>query len=144
MGAWTRWGDGFIKADVIRWKEAVWDSSRKRKGAALRIGERLITAEVVAADGEWVSLLVRECVETARFSVRKPVVLLKAGTVIRRARKTISKYGKPERLLWSDESARASSTLPSAARRSARLCWVTAVSGCSGPRSFSFIERVRR
>lgn len=107
MGAWTRWGDGFIKADVIRWKEAVWDSSRKRKGAALRIGERLITAEVVAADGEWVSLLVRECVETARFSVRKPVVLLKAGTVIRRARKTISKYGKPERLLWSDESARA-------------------------------------
>lgn len=107
MGAWTRCGDGFIEADVIRWKEAVWDSPRKRKGAALRIGERLVTAEVVADEGEWVRLLVRECLETARFSVRKPVVLFKAGTVIRRARKTIIKYGEPERLLWSDESARA-------------------------------------
>lgn len=107
MGAWTKCGDGFIRADVIRWKEAVWDSPRRKKAEPLRIGERLITAEVIGDDGEWVRLLVRECVETARFSARKPVVLFKAGTVIRRARKTISKYGKPERLLWSDESARA-------------------------------------
>lgn len=107
MSAWTRCEDGFIKADVIRWKEAVWDSARKRKGNALRIGERLIIAEVVADDGAWVRLLVRQCVETARFSAKKPIALFKEGTIIRRARETISKYGKPERLLWSDESARA-------------------------------------
>lgn len=106
MSAWTKCGDGFIKADVIRWKESVWDNPRRKQAKGLRIGERLMTAEVIDDDGEWVRLLVRECVETARFSIKKPVTLFKEGTIVRRARKTICKYGQPERLLWSDESAR--------------------------------------
>ena len=50
--------EDFIPADVIRWTESIFD--RRRKGKALRIGERLLAGEVVerTADG-WVRVLVR-------------------------------------------------------------------------------------
>lgn len=94
----------FIAADVIRWTEGIYD--HRKRGKALRIGERLVVAEVIkrAKDG-WVHLLVRACTITKDEFAGKPILPLKAGEALRRGEKTILR-GKPQRLLWEDESAR--------------------------------------
>jgi hypothetical protein len=101
---------GFVVADVIRWKEGVYKARRSRKTKAPRLGDRIVTAEVLKepdANG-WTQLLVRGCEVVAAKIGRTPweVPLLPKDTEIKRARKTIMR-GKPERMLWSDESARA-------------------------------------
>lgn len=103
MDRWTPATD-FIAADVIRWTEGIYD--RRKRGKALRIGERLIAAEVIerGKDG-WVKLLVRACTITKDEFAGKPILPLKAGEQVRRGEKTILR-GKPERLLWADETAR--------------------------------------
>jgi hypothetical protein len=104
MDQWVEAAD-FIAADVIRWKEAVFDRGGRRK-KALRIGERQVVAEVIerGADG-WVRLLVRLCIVTRDDQAGKHVPALKSESEIRRGEKTILR-GKPERLLWDDEDAR--------------------------------------
>ncbi|MFN5616078.1 MAG: hypothetical protein ACK45V_10405 [Brevundimonas sp.] len=94
----------FIAADVVRWTEGIYD--RRRRGKALRVGERLVAAEVIerGKDG-WVKLLVRACTITKDEFAGKPILPLKAGEQVRRGEKTILR-GKPERLLWADETAR--------------------------------------
>ncbi len=94
----------FIAADVVRWTEGIYD--RRRRGKALRIGERLIAAEVIerGKDG-WVKLLVRACTITKDEFAGKSILPLKAGEQVRRGEKTILR-GKPQRLLWDDETAR--------------------------------------
>lgn len=108
MAEWVQIQDGgFIAADVIRWKEGVYRPRRSRKAKALRIGDQLVTAEVLKepdANG-WVRLLVRKCEIILELSIKKPSPIA-TNTEIKRAQKTIMR-GKPERLLWSDESARA-------------------------------------
>jgi hypothetical protein len=91
----------------VRWKETAYNPRRTRRGRALRLGERLVTAEVLQGPDSkgWVRLLVRQCETLVEFTTRKLPVYLN-GAEIKRARKTIMR-GKPERLLWSDESARA-------------------------------------
>lgn len=104
MEQWVEAKD-FIAADVIRWTEGVYDN--RRRGKALRIGERLVAAEVLqrGKDG-WVRLLVRACTITKDEMGGRTVQTLKTGALIRRASKTLLR-GKVERLLWGDESARA-------------------------------------
>lgn len=104
MDQWVE-AEDFIAADVIRWKEAVFDRGGRRK-KALRIGERQLIAEVInrGADG-WVRLLVRLCTITRDDQAGKRVPALKPETEIRRGEKTILR-GKPERLFWNDEGAR--------------------------------------
>ena len=103
MDQWVPATD-FIAADVVRWTEGIYD--RRRRGKALRIGERLIAAEVIerGKDG-WVKLLVRACTITKDEYAGRPIILLKAGESIKRGEKTIVR-GKPQRLLWNDETAR--------------------------------------
>lgn len=103
MEQWVE-AEDFIAADVIRWKEAVFDRGRRKK--ALRIGERQVIAEVIdrGADG-WVRLLVRHCTITRDDQAGKRVPQLKPESEIRRGEKTILR-GKPERLFWDDEGAR--------------------------------------
>ena len=106
MTDWVSVTDGFIAADVIRWKETVYLPRRSRRGRALRIGERQLTAEVLRGPDRkgWVKLLVRKCDPLVEFTTRKLPSYMN-GAEIKRARKTIMK-GEPERLLWSDETAR--------------------------------------
>lgn len=94
----------FISADVVRWTEGIYD--RRRRGKALRIGERLVAAEVIerGKDG-WVKLLVRASAITKDEFAGRPITPLKSGEQVRRGEKTILR-GKPQRLLWNDESAR--------------------------------------
>lgn len=102
----TKWipANDFIGADVIRWTEGVYE--RSKRGKALRVGERLVTAEVIerGEDG-WVKLLVRACTITKDEFAGRSILPLKTGEQVRRGEKTILR-GKPLRLLWEDESAR--------------------------------------
>lgn len=105
MDQWVPATD-FIAADVIRWTEGIYD--RRRRGKALRIGERLVAAEVIerGKDG-WVKLLVRASTITKDDFAGKPILPLKTGEQVRRGEKTILR-GKPQRLPWDDETARES------------------------------------
>ncbi len=82
MDQWVPATD-FIAADVVRWTEGIYD--RRRRGKALRIGERLVAAEVIerGKDG-WVRLLVRACTITKDEYAGRPIIPLKAGEILRR------------------------------------------------------------
>ena len=73
MTKWIPCGSEFIGADVVRWKESVWERrSRRRNARVVNVGERVVTAEVLRVDAEgWVHLLTRACaVSTASgFSI---------------------------------------------------------------------------
>ena len=105
MPKWIPCGDGFIEADVVRWKESAWQQPKRKKDSAVNLGQRLITAEVIRDADGWVHLLIRAYAIASEKPGRK-VELMQKGTEIRRKRTTIER-GKPERLLWSDESVRA-------------------------------------
>jgi hypothetical protein len=73
----------------------------------VHIGDRLVTAEVIAEDAEsgFLTLLVREDRILEDKTAKKTIRPLKKDEKIRRKRATLER-GRPERLLWSDESAR--------------------------------------
>jgi hypothetical protein len=104
MPKWIPCGDGFIEADVIRWKEDVWQRPKRKRGDAVHLGDRIVTAEVIRDEDGWVDLLIRGYAVSHEIPGRKVEVLAK-GTEIHRQRSTIER-GKPERLKWSDETAR--------------------------------------
>lgn len=108
MTEWVPVGNDFIVADVIRWKEGVFKTRRSKKSKAIKLGERQMIAEVLRDEAGWVYLLVRGCeVLSATIGLNlSEVPVLEKGTGTKRKRATIVR-GKPERLLWSDESARA-------------------------------------
>ena len=108
MTEWVAVGGGFMKADVIRWKEGVWERRGPRGRRVVLAGDQVMTAEVLQeADPDgWVLLKVVGCVVGVSRIHRRPLIPVKAETQIRRAYKTIVR-GKPERLLWSDENVRA-------------------------------------
>jgi hypothetical protein len=105
-GKWISCGDGFIEADVIRWREGVWERrSFRRNARAVNVGDRRVTAQVLQEDDEeWVHLVVRRCEMVSEKFGRK-ITLLAEDEEIRRRRRTITRR-EPERLLWSDETAR--------------------------------------
>jgi len=107
MGDWIPLKGGFIEADVIRWEEAVFAPKGRRSPRPIKIGARRVTSEVLKApDAEgWVALLVRQCEVLSETVIGRTVEVFKNGKNIRRSEKTILR-GTPERLLWSDESAR--------------------------------------
>jgi hypothetical protein len=107
MAEWIPVGDGFIEADVVRWKEGIFERRGLKKERAVRVGDRLVTAEVLKkADKDgWVCLLVRGCEATWAKPGRFGMAPLPKGKEIKR-KKTSLIRGKVERLLWSDESAR--------------------------------------
>jgi len=103
---WVSCGSSFIEADVVRWSEVAWQKPRwGSKSKAVHTGERLVIAEVLRIEGEWLVLLVRDGKVMNEKSGWK-VPTMAAGMEVRRKRSTVEK-GRPERLLWSDESARA-------------------------------------
>ena len=102
---WIPCGSGFIEADVIRWKEGVWQKPRRRRGRLANAGDLMVVAEVVRDDQGWVDLVICGCTVASEKPGYK-VSVLATDLEIRRKRDTIEK-GKPERLLWSDEVARA-------------------------------------
>jgi hypothetical protein len=104
MEPWVA-ADDIIRADVIRWTEGVF-SRRGRSKKSSRVGERQVVAEVLnRTDDGWLMLLIRRCTITRDDIAGGNVQALKVESEVRRAVKTVLR-GKPERLSWSDESAR--------------------------------------
>lgn len=101
--------DGFIVADVIRWRDTVYARRGSKKSKPRIIGHQLIVAEVIGkieADRKtWVQLLVRQCETLDELTIKK-LVPIALGSEIKRALNTVMR-AKPERLSWSDEDARA-------------------------------------
>lgn len=106
MTDWIPVEGEFIQADVIRWREAVFYKARRRGARPVKFGTRQVIAEVLREEDQdgFVLLLVRGC-EGFSEMVGRPVEIFKKGTQVRRARRTIMR-SKPERLVWSDETAR--------------------------------------
>lgn len=107
MTEWVAVGGGFIAADVVRWKEGVFERRGPKGRRVVKAGDRVMTAEVLKeADRDgWVLLKVVGCAVGVSRIHRRELIPVKAGTEIKRAYKTIVK-GNPERLLWSDENVR--------------------------------------
>jgi hypothetical protein len=106
MAEWISCSDGFIEADVVRWTEAVWKRGRRKGSRAMKVGERLIIGQVERTDAsDWVFLQVLESRVTKETQGRSVTEVLKKGQDIRRKRRSIER-GEPERLRWSDETAR--------------------------------------
>lgn len=108
MPKWIECGDHLITGDVVRWTEAIWPE-RKRKSKKKKpekLGERRITAAVLTVDSKGfvrLSVMKDEITENKYDMPLKP---LKKDQVIVKKHGTI-KRGKPERLKWSEETARA-------------------------------------
>jgi hypothetical protein len=106
LGDWISAEEGFIAADVVRWTEGIYEKRRSKKAKARRLGERLVSAEVIEDSGDgWLTLLVRACIITKDIYAGSTIPPMRIGDTIKRARRTIER-GNPERLVWSDESAR--------------------------------------
>lgn len=94
-----------IVADVIRWSEPIWSPPRKKRGKPDKIGEQILTAEVLAV-GEYFQLHVRAVEKVSlEEGAGKSTLTVKIGDTIKRKRATIER-GNTERLLWSEESVR--------------------------------------
>lgn len=104
---WEPCGQRFIEADVIRFTETVWKPKRGPKSKPRKIGARIITAEVLKREpGGWVRLKVRRSETTNAGDWCYTIKEIAIETIIRRQLATIGR-GRPARLEWTDETARA-------------------------------------
>jgi len=108
MEKWVPCDGNYITGDVLRWKQPVWSDEgpkRSKKQKVTRLGERRVTAAVLTVDSKgFVRLSVMKD-EILENKYEMPLKALKKDQIIVKKRATIAK-GKPERLKWSDESAR--------------------------------------
>jgi hypothetical protein len=108
---WIDCGE-FIKADVVRFSEAVWERrGPKARQKSYRVGNREVRAQVVDiykdADGVW---LVFEVIESKVIDDQTGGRLVHPLIVRKEYKRELSKlvkWSKPQRLLWSDEDNRA-------------------------------------
>jgi len=113
MANWTTCGQDIIEGDVIRWTEAVWKPTRRKKAKPVKIGTRKLVGQVVKADAEWLTVTLKRCEVEPAVGWWRTIPLLKGEA--RRKRASIARTA--ERLLWSDESAREAVTRPDNAPR---------------------------
>ena len=114
MGEWVSCDKSFIEADVIRWQEPVWKperrrttTSRKSRKPPVRIGQRVVTGQVVKIDkAGWVHVEVAACRIEPGPDWWKPIPAYGKGEMVRRQCAKIGQ-GRVDRLIWSDEEARA-------------------------------------
>lgn len=101
--------DEVIEGDIIRFTEAIWERrGPKRKQRIVRVGERIVTAEVLLVEEQWIYMIVMIC-EGDRDG-EKPIggKPLEKDEKIKRKVTTVLK--RCERLLWSEEPVRAKLT----------------------------------
>src|SRR5690242_17165863 len=93
-------GEHIAEADDIRWTDIAW----KPRTRGVKIGEHDIEGKVEFCDREWVHVRVKSC--ATRPDSGWMIESFKTGDVLRRRRATLSR-GKLQRMMWTDESARA-------------------------------------
>jgi hypothetical protein len=119
---WIECGPDFIGSDVIRFWEPVWKRSGPRRGVrSVRIGDRMVIAQVIGEDDEgWVYLaILKSSISWSKEGYERAVRPEEEGRETRRQRRNIK--GRVERLLWEDEGARLSVVSDLAGSPGARL-----------------------
>lgn len=116
MTEWFELRGGFITADVIRWRDPVWEKGRKKQYTGegfggqrmVCVGRRAISASVIEGPDEdgWVTLLVMQHDNHGMTPLDEIFMAPPVKKKIRRKYKTIMN-GEPERQRWDDEKARA-------------------------------------
>lgn len=116
MTEWFELRGGFIEADVIKWRDPMWQKGRKKQYTGegfggqrmVCVGRRVISAEVIQGPDEegWVYLLVRQYDKHGMTPLDEILMAPPVGKKIKRKYKTIMN-GEPERQRWKDEAARA-------------------------------------
>jgi len=104
MARWIPCGGEFPEGDVIRWYEHAWKRKARKSDRSKTIGVHRIRGQVLGRDGEWVRVQVEHC-ETLQDAPGE-IDNIEGGEVVRRRASTLEQ-GDAERMLWSDESARA-------------------------------------
>lgn len=99
---WISCEDRFIESDVLRWVESVFEERRKK---LVRVAKLRVTAQFDRVDGDYIVLTVGVVEVLEDRSGGRKALKFKVGDEIRRKRSTVEK-GRPERRLWSDETAR--------------------------------------
>lgn len=101
---WIPCHNGFIQADVIRWREGIWERGPRQKKSQC-VGNRMVVAEVLAEPDEdgFVTLLVRACTLLPRRPGEEAskTGALKIGETLRRKNATVMR-GDVERMTWPD------------------------------------------
>lgn len=108
MQKWVPCDGNYVTSDVRRWKQAIWSDEgpkRSKKKKVTRLGERRITAQVLTVDSKGLVRLSVKKDEILENIYGMPLKALKKDEIIVRKKATIAK-GNPERLEWSDETAR--------------------------------------
>jgi len=106
MPKWIPCGESFVTGDVVRWKEPVWKPKARKSSKPKMIGERLITAQVVQCDAEWVEFALQSCQTTNAELWWKRIPELKANEPLRRRRGPLLKKS-PERRPWDGKDGEA-------------------------------------
>lgn len=104
MSNWQKIIHPPIHADVIRWIEPIFHYPKSKKSKPTKIGSRSMITEVLKIDGDWAHLLVKDCTMKSIDTMRN-IEVIKPDTEIKRKMNTLLR-NNPERLLWSDETAR--------------------------------------
>jgi len=102
MKKWIPCGIDFITGDIIRWVEPVWKPKQRQTERGEKIGYRLVMAQVMRCDSEWVSLEVMDCKHHLLDGWKADAV----DGHIRRRRGPIGQGGA-QRALVGDQEARA-------------------------------------
>lgn len=104
MAQWVFCQGEFIVSDVIRWNEPIektyWGRRRKPKV----IGDRLITAQVEADDGKWLTFQIIDQTIVSLQAGQKAYPLDATKTILRTRAEIVR--GRPQRLLNENEDIR--------------------------------------
>ena len=72
MPKWMPFNGRFVVGDVYRWREPVWKPKARKTSKAVKIGERLIIAQLMGVDGELlVFALMSSQTQTRNFGGRQ-------------------------------------------------------------------------
>jgi hypothetical protein len=89
----------FVVGDVYRWSEPVWKPKARKSSKAVKIGERLIVAQLMGVDGELLVFALMSA-ETKNAELWwKSIPELKADKPLRKNRSALAKRN-PERRPW--------------------------------------------
>jgi len=100
---WIECGPNFAMGDIIRWVEPVWAPRVSPRAKGIKIGYRLVEAQVMRCDREWAVLEVRPA--GCKLRLVDGCTVEPLGVEIRRRRGPIG-HGYAERLLVGCEATR--------------------------------------
>jgi len=95
---WIPYDGKLNSGDVWRWREPVWHKAQKKSKAVI-IGERLMLAQLLKVDGDWLEFKLMKCETKNAETWWKPIPELKDDKPLRRKRATLVRR-KPDRRPW--------------------------------------------